>query len=168
MEQNLLTRDGTARLLSEAALAHEGPPKAEGEQASLRADLERMASLDGLQLLVDDIDVQPQGATADYRVVGRARPGGPPPPFGGRLALRRTRGGWRLEANRFLEEAPQDDSPVKRRVHQPTHAGLAGRLGMIALLALLSAAAVGMRSFLTRGSRGRGVRQGRRRGGHGA
>lgn len=169
MEKELRAHDEAALFLGEGAStpgqSQPGPSRA---QDSLRADLDRVAHLEALQILPGDIDVHGETATADYTVAGRTRPGDPPIPRRGRLALRRTPEGWRLAANRFLHEPEDDAGPAAPttgslpRVHHHTHQRLTARLGTIAVLALLGSAFFLIQPFVTRTTRGRRFRRRRR------
>lgn len=165
MEETLLAPDGAARLLHESAPPAEGHAAAEPGRDSLRSDLDRLARLDKVQILPGDIDVQGETARVDYRLVSRPRFGDPSAPFGGQLVLRRTDEGWRLTANRFLVEPPQDAGPVmptKPRAHPRTHAGLTGRLAGIAVVALLAGSFLLIQPLLPLSNGGRHLGHGRR------
>lgn len=170
MEKKLRAHNGAALFLGEGASTPEqsqpGPARAHDW---LRADVDRVAHLEALQILPGDVDVHAETATADYTVAGRTLPGDPPVPRRGRLVLRRTPEGWRLVANRILEEPEDDAGPAapttgsQPRVHQQhTHQRLTARLGSIAVLALLGSAFFLIQPFVTRTTRRRRVQRRRR------
>lgn len=158
VERKLRAHDGSAWLLSEGALppgqAHPGDePAHEG----IRADLDRLAHLDRLQILPGDVDIHADTATVGYGILGTSRLGDPPAPRGGQFEFRRGGEGWYLAANRFLDEPPQAGGS-RGPVHRHSHAGLWARLGGIAVLALLGRAFLLIQPVVARALRTRRVR----------
>ena len=168
LERKLRAEGGAAWLLSEGAFpSGQGDPEAEPARDRLRADLDRLARLDRIQILPGDIAIHAETATADYTVGGNPRPGDPQPPRRGRLVLRRTREGWRLASNRFLDESEDAGPPApttgsRRRFHRHAKESLDAVLGSTAVLALLASAFLIVKPFVTRTARGRRARRRRR------
>lgn len=97
-----------AWLLVEGAVPPGEPhPAIEPAHERLRNDLERLAHLQDLRIVIRDIRVQGDTAWVDYRVEGRPDPArGASDLTAGRFTMRRKNGGWALDANRFGEGLP--------------------------------------------------------------
>jgi hypothetical protein len=103
-ERALRAHDGSAWLLVERGFppAEKHPALEPGHEQLLR-DLDRLAHLEDVQLTITAVTVTGEIASADYQVLGRARPKEAVPPAAGRFAFRRTGDGWTLVGN-FFEE----------------------------------------------------------------
>lgn len=148
IETRIRSHDGSAWLLTERGfLPGEAHPAVEPAHERLRTDLDRLAHVDDLRLLVQDVEIDRDTAWIDYQVEGRARPGDPPPPTTGRFTLRRTTDGWALEASRFGESLQMPGAAAAggdpARQARPGRADtLAARLLVIAGLAASAGAAL--------------------------
>ena len=118
----------------------------------LRFDLSRLARLDDLRLVVVDVDLGSDSATADYRVDATAAPARPPVwgirpteepvPTAGQFRFRREGGEWTLTGHAFVTppsgSTGTSSSPVRPgHRHGRVRMALAIRLAAIAGLALL-------------------------------
>ena len=102
IQTKIRSHDGTAWVLSEMgfppAQAH---PALEPAHEQLRVDLDRLAHVEGLRLVEQDIEIEGDAARVHYRLEGRARRGDPEPPAGGQFTFRRTADAWVLAGNQF-------------------------------------------------------------------
>lgn len=107
IERKLRTHDAGLWLLPEGELpdGHKHATGAAGHEG-LRADIERLAHLENLRLVVREIGISGDAAFADYGIEATgSRRGDPEPPPGGRFSFRRAGDRWLLSANRFDEMA---------------------------------------------------------------
>jgi hypothetical protein len=105
IERKLQAHDGSQWLIVEGGFVPGVPhPELEPVHEQLQADLERLAHLADLKLVVEDVEVGDEAATVDYRVESaHAWKDEPPVPRTGRFAFRRGHEGWALVGHSFRE-----------------------------------------------------------------
>lgn len=103
IERKLRRHDAGMWLLPEGELpdGHKHAAGAPGHER-LRDDLDRLAHLENLRLVVREIRIDKDAAFADFVVKATtSRAGDPEPPPGGRFSFRRAGNRWLLSGNRF-------------------------------------------------------------------